>query len=276
VRARNNVAAAVWDGIRLWSSSNNNSIFGNNITGNNDNGISLGGSFNAISENNITKNYHGVRLCSSSNNISGNNIAANNAGIHIEYSYNVISGNNIAKNNWYGVALNWSASSNIVSGNNIANNYLGIWFWHSSNNRIYHNNFIDNTQQVAFYSSGYTNLWGEGYPSGGNFWSDYNPPDLYSGPYQNETGSDGIGDVSYVMDKNNIDRYPLIYPYGYVPTPDVNNDGIVDIEDLTICALAMWSYPGHPKWNPQADLNNDGIIDIIDSVMIPVHFRETL
>jgi len=36
---------------------------------------------------------------------------------------------------------------------------------------------------------------------------------LYSGPYQNETGSDGIGDTAKIIDANNIDRYPLIAPF---------------------------------------------------------------
>ena len=56
---------------------------------------------------------------------------------------------------------------------------------------------------------------------------------------------------------------------------DINGDGIIDIEDLTICALAMWSQPGDPKWNPILDLNNDGVIDITDLVMIAIHFGET-
>jgi hypothetical protein len=36
---------------------------------------------------------------------------------------------------------------------------------------------------------------------------------LYSGSYQNETGSDGLGDTPYVIDVNNQDNYPLIKPY---------------------------------------------------------------
>jgi hypothetical protein len=54
------------------------------------------------------------------------------------------------------------------------------------------------------------NAWNNGYPSGGNYWSDYNGTDFYSGPYQNVTGSDGIGDTSYVIDANNTDDYPLM------------------------------------------------------------------
>jgi hypothetical protein len=52
-----------------------------------------------------------------------------------------------------------------------------------------------------------------GYPSGGNYWSDYVGSDLYGGPLQNVVGSDGIGDLPYVIDTNNTDRYPLTSPW---------------------------------------------------------------
>jgi len=52
---------------------------------------------------------------------------------------------------------------------------------------------------------------------GGNYWSDYTGVDLYSGPYQNETGSDGIGDTPYPIlgdtNENDYDNYPLISPF---------------------------------------------------------------
>jgi len=60
-------------------------------------------------------------------------------------------------------------------------------------------------------------IWDNGYPSGGNYWSDYKDADLYSGPYQNETGSDGIGDTPYTIDANNVDRYPLMSPWSPIP-----------------------------------------------------------
>jgi hypothetical protein len=55
---------------------------------------------------------------------------------------------------------------------------------------------------------------------------------LFSGPYQNETGSDGIGDTLYTIDEYNVDRYPLMNPWilqlvsSYVDVkPDVLNLG---------------------------------------------------
>jgi len=59
---------------------------------------------------------------------------------------------------------------------------------------------------------GYSSSWDDDYPSGGNYWSNYTGVDVKSGSYQNETGSDGIGDTPYIIDANNIDDYPLVVP----------------------------------------------------------------
>jgi hypothetical protein len=44
-----------------------------------------------------------------------------------------------------------------------------------------------------------------------NYWSDYIDLDLYSGPAQNQPGSDGIWDHARVLDAQNADNYPLAY-----------------------------------------------------------------
>lgn len=140
----------------------------------------------------------------------------------VSASQNTISGNNITTND-IGVVLISSSDYNNVVGNNVKqNNAYGIYVDSSSYNNIYHNNFADNMQQA--YTSYSTNIWDHGYPAGGNYWSDYFEPDFYSGPFQNETGGDGIGDAPYVIDVSNIDNYPLINPY--VGSHDI---GIINI-----------------------------------------------
>ncbi|HXX88113.1 MAG TPA: NosD domain-containing protein, partial [Candidatus Acidoferrum sp.] len=104
-----------------------------------------------------------------------------------------------------------SSSNNTVSSNTASANIYGVWLDSSSNNTLYHNNFMNNTYQVGTVNS--TNTWDDGYPSGGNYWSDYTGVDKYSGPNQNYLGSDGIGDTPYVIDANNTDHYPLMKPY---------------------------------------------------------------
>jgi len=107
-------------------------------------------------------------------------------------------------------------NNTIISGNNItANSYCGIMLGYSFNNVIYHNNFIDNLGLQHAYSHYSANIWDDGYPSGGNFWSGYIDIDLYHGVGQNEIGSDGIWDHSYVIDGDNPDNYPLVKPFAH-------------------------------------------------------------
>jgi parallel beta-helix repeat protein len=164
----------------------------------------------------ITQFYYGIFLYESSFcHISKNKITASHAGILLWYfsNNNNLSLNNVLNNN-AGIFFTFYCKNNTVLANNIVANYeVGLQCLLSSENKIYHNNFKDNTQQ-AYVLPGSINTWDNGYPSGGNYWSDYAGVDLYSGPYQNETGSDGIGDTPYIIDANNIDCYPLMYPLG--------------------------------------------------------------
>jgi parallel beta-helix repeat protein len=216
-------------GVQLWRTSYT-TIVGNIITSNSHVGIRLDySSINSISGNTITSNGVGIWLDSSSNynSISGNNITESGVGIWFDYSSNnSISRNNIANNNNYGIGLYDSSNYNSVSGNNITSNGSGIWFYSSSsNNRIYHNDFVDNMLQVDGSLS--VNVWDDGYPSGGNYWSNYAGTDLHSGVYQNETGSDWIGDSSYTIDQDNTDRYPLMHPFAQVQEYEVEYRGLL-------------------------------------------------
>jgi len=56
---------------------------------------------------------------------------------------------------------------------------------------------------------------------------------------------------------------------------DLNCDGIVNIQDVLIAALAFGTMPGDPNWNPDADLDSNGIINILDLVIIGVNFGKT-
>ncbi|UCE15779.1 MAG: right-handed parallel beta-helix repeat-containing protein [Candidatus Bathyarchaeota archaeon] len=187
-------------------SSNSNTISGNNITNNNINIYIYDSSNNIIQGNSITNSgqYSIELFASSSNTISGNNIIENRLGfyLHSYSNYNTISGNNIT-NNEYGIRLS-ASSSNTIHVNNITNNEYGITISPASqNNIIYHNNFVDNTQQVWMNppSSGSTNIWDDGYPSGGNYWSDHVC-----------TGNPSDGSQPYVIDADNVDHYPFQDP----------------------------------------------------------------
>ena len=114
--------------------------------------------------------------------------------------------NNILTSNYFGIWLK-DSSNNVLSNNNVTDNNYGIGLEDSSNNTIYHNKFV-NTLQISNTQS--INIWDNGYPSGGNYWSDYTGVDLKSGLNQDQLGSDGIGDTPYTIDANNTDRYPLM------------------------------------------------------------------
>jgi parallel beta-helix repeat protein len=195
-------------------------VFGNTVTQNYYDGIILDSNFNdTVSANNVSGNYgDGIYVTTSCFNetVLGNEAGGNSGdAISVDGCSNVtVSGNNVTGNGGSGIAFyshSGTSSGNVVFGNGVVGNRYGILLDNSLNNTIYHNNFINNTQQVAI-SGSEPNTWDDGYPSGGNYWSNYTGSDSHSSPYQNETGSDGIGDTPYVIDANNTDHYPLMGP----------------------------------------------------------------
>jgi len=90
--------------------------------------------------------------------------------------------------------------NNKISRNNIINNVAGIRLTRTNGNIFYCNNLINNTIQALILASG-ANSWDNGYV--GNYWSDYTGRD---------TDGDFIGETPYVMDENNKDNRPLMFP----------------------------------------------------------------
>jgi len=183
----NNITLCFWDAIALANGASNNTIIGNNAV-NNQYAITIG------------------NLCND-NIVSGNfvDMTESGWGIRVEYHgyRNIISGNNI-KNTYHGFDF-FRASYNNISENDVVDSAYGVYFYESPDNKFWHNNFMDNTQQVYISGDSYPNVWDDGYPSGGNYWSDYSGSDA--------TG-DGIGDSPYVIDGNNTDNYPLMTGFG--------------------------------------------------------------
>ena len=212
-------------------------------------GVFIGRSENVTVYNVVIKeNYHGILLCqSNSSNILNNEITSNYA-LGVQFS---------------------DSNNNQIVGNTIADNPIGAYVSSntSSLNVFYHNNFINNTHQVTCFGP---TKWDNG--KDGNYWSDYTGVD---------TNGDGIGDTK--TPHLGMDKYPLMSLWAPI-LGDVNFDGIVDISDVILVALAFASAavddPTTPsdetrKWNPDADLNGDGLIDIVDLVIIGGNFGKT-
>ncbi len=49
---------------------------------------------------------------------------------------------------------------------------------------------------------------------------------------------------------------------------DVNDDGMVNVVDLTLVSMSYGAFEGEPDYNPDADLNDDGIIDMKDLFVV--------
>jgi nitrous oxidase accessory protein len=140
-----------------------------------------------------------------------------NYGILMNYvNYSVVAGNDIsgitawhgAAGNEHGVTLGaegkalfiYNSQANEIHNNRVANSELGIHLTAGSeNNRLYHNAFVNNRQQVMYVSTRSQEWSVDGQ---GNYWSDYLGWDL---------AGDGIGDTAYEPN-DAVDRLLWRYP----------------------------------------------------------------
>jgi len=205
-----------------------------------------------INNNLILNNTNGIEALeySTGNTISNNNISSNGrCGIYLWYASNNKILDNYFSGNAYSsfgaaVELNWYSDNNKIVRNSVFQNTVGVYLWGSTNETVIHNNF-DNNIYYQFEYSGYflPNNLDNGYPEGGNYWSDYTGQDNYQGIGQNVTGSDGIGDTPYraVPSDSNVDMYPLMNPIGlnetYTLTILPANDGSTSLAPRTYAHL---------------------------------------
>ena len=213
----------------------------------NSNGIYLIATTNTVITNNTLKVGSGISIMSSSRGYSENiTIAKNNLasgifamgshitimenslvtkGIKINGNDNLITRNNLTKCE---IGINLRGSENIIIQNNVIDCETSIRIFYSHNNTFYHNNFVNNKQHVfeehytfefpmSTYYSSVNNTWDAGYPSGGNYWSDYNGTD---------NNGDGIGDIPYIVYENYTDRYPLMNEFIIPEFPDTTSPTI--------------------------------------------------
>ena len=285
---------------------NQASIVGNNISGDGLNSIEILHSSNLQMTGNDL-NRTSVSISNTDNvTLAGNlgtggassSIVAISAGSGIFVSNNTLEGSTGAALSLVNVvnatvAGNWvsdSANGVVVSGsnglnitaNNIVRNELGLTLDLGSlngifNGVIYHNNFVDNSQHQAAYYPQVVTAFDDGYPWGGNFWSDYRAIDNCSGPQQNIcTGPDGIGDRPYTglwefqyrtggSQGTLVDRYPLVDAYGNFswdtappswPSGSALTVSVVNSTDLTL----QWKGAVDDAWVSGYRIYEDGTL----------------
>ncbi len=157
--------------------------------------------------NNIFRDNVDCRISGRSETRFHDNLFENNTG-QIE-----ISGtsprlfNNTFKNNKVGLYIEGEERECVVNNNFFYRNTVGVSMVGAPNAVVWGNRFIDNDVQAQ--SSSISHRWYGSYPTGGNYWSDYNgDKDVKMGPQQMDSGSDGFGDTPYVLG-NVRDIYPI-------------------------------------------------------------------
>jgi parallel beta-helix repeat protein len=237
-----------------------------NITANNVN------IFN-FSIRNIAQNTPALSIFHASNvNLANNTITNSPIGIMLYGASDCIIANNTLTANIYAMLTDSFTHNNIFYQNDIINNTMGLNLAFSYQNTFYHNNFINNT---AIVSGNLHNNWDNGYPDGGNYWSNFIGLDQYLGDGQNISGKDGISDIQYVLAANNTDAYPLMHPYYHI-FGDLNKDNAVNFDDILYFVRGWASYwSGKPILSQYqaCDLDGDGQINIVDLLIFSRAFE---
>jgi parallel beta-helix repeat protein len=191
-----------------------NSVLANNVLNGTGIYISYSSQDIHVANNKITSG--GIFSWGSNVSIVENSVSASkDSGISLGGTANAIT-----KNTLIGceTGISLQSSQNRILQNRIIDCGTGISIFSSDNNIFYHNNFINNTQQVSeqhyalqwpldtYYQSFNNTL-------DGNFWSDYNGTDA---------NGDGVGDTPYLVYENYTDRYPLMAPTIVVVQPSAS------------------------------------------------------
>jgi hypothetical protein len=150
-------------------------------------------------------------------------------------------------------------SGTVIEGNDITIDQQMFNFITSYNGNflVCHNNFLNSDQfteknTVGIPSAFGNNIavtsltWDNGYPSGGNYWSDYTSRHTDA----KELDSSGIGDTQYSLNANHIlitDRYPLMAPYD-VSKLKIPIDHIETLPTPTLQTPSLSSTPQTPEF----------------------------
>jgi hypothetical protein len=136
--------------------------------------------------------------------LAGSNCLFTNVKTQQKFYINTVGFNTVTESNLAKLYLR--AGSSLISKCNIS----WLCVTHTSGLNVFtQNNFLcDNSADDRLIAVNSANFWDNG--SVGNYWIDY----LTRYPNASEIGNTGIGDTPYVLGADNVDRYPLMYPWG--------------------------------------------------------------
>jgi parallel beta-helix repeat protein len=89
----------------------------------------------------------------------------------------------------------YQASDNVLTESNVLNNTYGLRLLQGSTATVCRNNFLNNANKPQ---CSVPSVWDDGVE--GNYWSDYEGEDA---------DLDGLGDIPYLVNADNVDRHPL-------------------------------------------------------------------
>jgi hypothetical protein len=104
----------------------------------------------------------------------------------------------------------------------------------------------------------------------GNFAFNWNTTGIKPAWYRflvNATIPSGETLGNHVDDVANISN--AVHPY---PLGDVDQDGWITIQDISVADIGYGATPGTPRWNSWADITGGGIINIVDINYITFHY----
>jgi PKD repeat protein len=172
---------------------------------NNVKALHIGNSSVDLTDTDMQDNEHGLAAHASTVTVYGGTCAYNVIALSIAGEESTLD-HVLFHHNTKAVEL--AGDNNTVTRCSFWKNLYGVYA-HAAGNVIYHNNFVGNVEHARDFGA---NVWNMTYPSGGNYWADYAGQDFLSGPAQNITGGDGIGDIPYELYENE-DFYPFMVPH---------------------------------------------------------------
>lgn len=216
---------------------------------------------NMVSTNNLGNYIHN----SGNNIIENSTIISNRYGINLQYSAsNTLKNNIINSNDAYGIVLS-SSNYNILANNSLNSNGFGIYLEYPSNGNMIYNNIFNNTDNTRIFNNNNDNFWNGtiqlntniigGPYLGGNFWAQ--PDGNGYSQKCTDMDNDGICDLRYVINDQNIDFLPLAIPPHNIDNvpPNITLNGE---NPIIIYIGSIYTDPG-----AKATDNIDGPIPVI-------------